>query len=89
MKTKLLLSAIPLALCTLAGCAFKSSHASTHENIREIAAPAPRGAISPRITVMHDGAVLLSWLEPTDDNLARLRASFWRNSVWSAPVTIA
>lgn len=40
MKSKLLLSAIPLALCTFGGCVFEGSHASTHQDICEIATPA-------------------------------------------------
>jgi hypothetical protein len=37
---------------------------------------------------MRDGSVLLTWLEPTTDKLAALRASFWRSGTWSLPLTI-
>lgn len=37
---------------------------------------------------MRDGGVLLSWLEPVDENLAALRSAVWRNGAWTAPATI-
>jgi hypothetical protein len=57
--------------------------------VREIASPTRSGSISPRVTAMFDGSLLLSWLEPENDKMAKLRYSFWRDGIWSEPATIA
>jgi BNR repeat-like domain len=56
---------------------------------REISSPAPAGAISPRVSAMTGGDLILMWLEPGPAKLAALRYSVLRDGGWSAPVTIA
>jgi hypothetical protein len=83
-----ILTVFPLIVSVASGCGSQNSHVSTRESVYEIASPAPQGTISPRVTAMHDGSVLLTWLEPAGDKLARLRAAFWQDGAWSAPVTV-
>src|SRR5258706_1011157 len=73
----------------LAGCNSRSGSRITTESWREIAAPPPRGSITPRVTAMADGSVILSWLEPNEDGTAALQFSLRRDGAWSQPVTIA
>ena len=73
----------------LAGCNSKSGSRITAGNWREIAAPAPRGSITPRVKAMADGSVILSWLEPNDDGTAAFQFSLRREGAWSPPVAIA
>lgn len=70
------------------GCRSAHSHAATRVGVREITSPTPARAFSPRVTAMRDGRLLLTWLEPTNEKLAALRSSFWRDGAWSAPATI-
>lgn len=37
---------------------------------------------------MHDGGVLLSWLETKNGQIAELRYSIWQSGTWSTPATI-
>jgi hypothetical protein len=78
---------LPLGLL-LTGCRLADSQPSTREVIRETTSPAPTGSFSSRVTATRDGSILLTWLEPTNDKLAALRASFWRDGAWSTPITI-
>jgi len=73
----------------LVGCNSRSGSRITIESWREIAAPPPRGSITPRVTPMADGSVILSWLEPNEDGTAALQFSLRRDGAWSQPVTIA
>src|SRR5258706_7606200 len=73
----------------LAGCNSRSGSRITTESWREIAAPPPRGSITPRVTAMADGSVILSWLEPNEDGTAALQFSLRRDGAWSQTVTIA
>jgi hypothetical protein len=84
-----LLAGVPLLLVCAAGCGSTHSQASTREQFREVASPSPPRSLSPRVTAMPDGGLLLSWLEPTNDRLAALRFSLWRDGAWSATATIA
>jgi len=84
-----LTAAVPSSILGLAGCNSKSGSRITAGGWREIAAPAPRGSMTPRVTAMVDGSVILSWLEPNDDGTAAFRFSLRRNGTWSQPVTIA
>jgi hypothetical protein len=79
---------VPLILVSVAGCGSAHSHAATPENTREIASPAPSRSFSPRVSAMRDGGLLLSWLEPTNDKLAALRFSLWRDGAWTRTATI-
>src|SRR5215469_3690 len=74
--------------CFAVSCRSDHSQAATRLSLREIAPPAPAGAFSPRVTAMRDGSLLLTWLESINDKLATLRASFWRDGAWSAPLTV-
>lgn len=74
--------------CFVSGCHSISSHASTREKIQEIKSPAPVGSLSPRVTAMRDGSVLLTWLEPENGTTASLRFSFWRSGAWSSPANV-
>jgi hypothetical protein len=80
--------AVP-SILGLAGCNSKSGPRITAESWGEIAASPPRGSITPRVTAMADGSVILSWLEPNDDGTAALQFSLRRDGAWSQPVTIA
>lgn len=73
-----------LVLWNIAG----NSHAAVRPKLREYAPPTPSGSFSPRVTAMRDNGTLLTWLEPTNERLATLRASVWREGAWSAPATI-
>ena len=88
MARSAILAAGPLILLRVGGCGSMHSQVSTHENIREIQSPAPAGSLSPRVTAMRDGRVLLTWLEPIDVTVAALRYSFWRVGAWCAPARI-
>lgn len=52
-----------------------------------LANPAAAGSICPNETRTNDGAVLLSWLEPSNDSLA-FRFAIRREQTWSSPQTI-
>jgi len=80
--------AIP-SILGLAGCNSKSGPRITAESWRKIAAPPPRGSITPRVTAMAGGSVILSWLEPNEDGTAALQFSLRRDGAWSQTVTIA
>jgi hypothetical protein len=71
---------------SIAGC--RLANPSARATIRETTSPARAGSFSPRVTATRDGSVLLTWLEPTNDKLAALRASIWRDGGWSTPITI-
>jgi hypothetical protein len=88
VSRKSIITAVPVALLSVSGCGSTHSHATTQENIREITSPAPTRAFSPRVTAMLDASTLLTWLEPTNDKVAALRYSFWRDGAWSTPATI-
>jgi len=88
MTRRLILAASLPLLFNIAACRSAHSHASTREAIREIASPTPAQSISPRVTAMRDGGVVLTWLEPTNEKAANLRYAFWRDGTWSAPETI-
>jgi hypothetical protein len=75
-------------ICSISGCQWNRLQSSSG-SLREIAAPAAPGSISPRVTSERDGGVILSWLEPQGDTSASLRFSVWRNEAWSEPSTIA
>ena len=89
MIRKPILTFFPLIVAITSGCGSQNSRAWTRESLHEIASPAPQRAISPRVTAMRDGSVLLTWLEPAGEQLATLRAAFWQDGAWSAPVTVA
>ena len=74
--------------CFAVSCRSDDSQEAMRLSLREIAPPAPAGAFSPRVTAMRDGSLLLTWLESITDKLATLRASFWRDGAWSAPLTV-
>ena len=74
--------------CFIGGCHLNRAESLTTRSLREIKSPAPSDSFSPRVTSLSDGGVLLTWLEPTHDKLAALRASSWQDRAWSAPVTI-
>ena len=88
MIRKAILAALPLIVSIASGCGFNNAISSTRESVYEITSPAPKRGISPRVTAMYDGSVLLTWLEPVSEKLARLRASFWQDGAWSVPVTV-
>src|SRR5882757_4163896 len=77
------------SILKIAGCNSKSGPRITPESWREIAAPPPRGSITPRVTALAGGSVILSWLEPNEDGTAALQFSLRRDGAWSQPVTIA
>lgn len=81
-------TSLVVSTCLVGSCHSTNSHASTREIIREIESPAPVGSLSPRVTAMRDGSVLLTWLEPENDTTASLRSSFWRSGAWSSPASV-
>jgi len=91
MNRKIIVNLFGLILVSYSGigCRSTHSHAATRLSVREIASPTPARALSPRVTAMRDGSVLLTWLEPTNEELSALRSSFWRDGAWSVPATIA
>src|SRR5260370_12816351 len=80
--------AIP-SILGLAGCNSKSGPRITPESWREIAAPPPRGRITPRVTALAGGSVILSWLQPNQDGPAALQLSLRRGDAASHPPKIA
>src|SRR5579872_5271538 len=50
--------------------------------------PAPAGSLEPNWSVTPDGALVLSWIEPSRDDSASLRYAVRRGGAWSAPHTI-
>jgi hypothetical protein len=82
-------AAVPFSIAGLAGCNSKLASRITVDGWRELAAPAPVGSITPRVSAIKDGSAILSWLEPEADGTAAFRFSLRRNDVWSQPATIA
>src|SRR5260370_14944527 len=80
--------AIP-SILELAGCNSKSGPRITAESWREIAAPPPRGSITPRVTAMADGSVILGLLEPNEAGTPALPFPLRPAGAWSQPRTIA
>jgi hypothetical protein len=72
----------------LAGCARALPEARLVA--RRLEAPAAAGSGEPNLAVLHDGRVLLSWIEPAGADGHRLRyAARAKGGAWSAPATIA
>jgi hypothetical protein len=89
MKNKIsIFTAVIFLTCLIAGCSLTNSYPLTADIVREIASPARPGSFSPRVTAMHDGSTLLTWLEPENDKTAALRYSFLRDGRWSTSATI-
>jgi len=82
-------AAVPFSVVGLASCSSKPRSRITADGWRELAGPAPVGSITPRVSEREDGSVILSWLEPKDNDTAAFRLSLWRNGSWSQPATIA
>jgi hypothetical protein len=80
---------VPFSIAGLAGCSSTSISTINVDGWRELAAPAPVGSITPRVTAREDSSVILSWLEPKDDGTAAFRFSLRRDGAWSPPATIA
>src|SRR5260370_36192728 len=74
--------AIP-SILGLAGCNSKSGPRITAESWREIAAPPPRESITPRVTAMAEGSVILSWLEPNEYGTAAFQFTLGRGGAWA------
>jgi len=82
-------AAVPFSIAGLAGCSSKLTSTINVDGWRELAAPAPVGSITPRVTAREDGSAILTWLEPKDDGTAAFRFSLRRDGAWSQPATIA
>ncbi|MBZ5610876.1 MAG: glycoside hydrolase [Acidobacteriia bacterium] len=54
-----------------------------------LANPAGPGSLEPNLSATPDGAVVLSWIEPSKDGSSALRYAVRRGSTWSQPQTIA
>ena len=52
------------------GCRSAHLHAATRPGVRELTWPTPTRALSPHVTAMREGSVLLTWLEPSNEKLA-------------------
>ena len=51
--------------------------------------PAGAGSLEPNVTVASDGALVMSWIEPSKDGSSALRYAVRRGTAWSQPHTIA
>jgi hypothetical protein len=56
---------------------------------REVATPGAPGAKAPSLTVLSDGRVLMSWIEPRTGGGLVLRCATLGGGQWSSPATIA
>jgi BNR repeat-like domain len=51
--------------------------------------PAGAGSLQPNWSVAPDGAIVLNWIEPSNDGAASLKYAVRHGDAWSQPVTIA
>lgn len=59
------------------------------ESVSVISSPAAAGSFAPNLTTGHDGSIMMSWLEPTAEDLHALRFSILEEGEWSHPNTVA
>lgn len=83
------MAAVPFSFGELAGCGSKKSSSLGLHAWRELRSPAAPGSLTPRVSAVPDGGVILSWLEPQEDGTAALRFSIRRKGTWAEPATIA
>lgn len=77
----------PVALST-AGCAGENVSQGPFSSVTAVESPADAGSGEPNFFSDGDG-VLLSWIEPNEDDAHALRFSVHREGAWSEPLTIA
>jgi hypothetical protein len=82
-------TAVPVSFLGLSGCSSKPAPHSKVNALQELAAPAPPGSLTPRVSARPGGGVILTWLEPKEDGTSAFRFSLWQSKAWSQPATIA
>ncbi|TMQ74028.1 MAG: exo-alpha-sialidase [Candidatus Eisenbacteria bacterium] len=87
-RASLLLGLVLLAFA--AGLRDRPAHAGGGAPApKEIATPGALGAKAPSLTVLPDGRVLMSWIEPRAAGGVALRCATLGGGQWSSPATIA
>ena len=89
MRRRLAARATCLASVLVLGCSRNDGDGVALGSIDTLASPAAAGSGEPNLVAGADGTVYLSWLEPVGDSAHALRFATLRDSVWSAPRTIA
>jgi hypothetical protein len=89
MKCRLAARATCLASVLALGCGPNDGERFALASIDTLASPAAAGSGEPNLAAGADGTIYLSWLEPFGDSAHALRFATLRDSVWSAPRTIA
>lgn len=85
---KILAALVGLATL-LAGCGANSSDDSKDRQVSMITSPALHGSFGPNLASAPDGRIVLSWLQPTDDDQHALNYAVLVESGWGAVSTAA
>ena len=80
-----------LVLSLAAGCTSQAVDVSQPRSIPVVDPPAGAGSAEPNLSMDSDGRVLLSWIEPVDEDRDRLRFAVLEPDgvEWSSPETVA
>jgi hypothetical protein len=70
-------------------CRRSNTEAPPQIVVESLSSPAPVGSVVPQVSVLHDGGMLLSWVEPRPDSGYTFCIAVQRKEQWSAPQIIA